>query len=99
MAARRATGDIAAADASLLPWSSLSEYLRESNRAQARHISAKFDAISWRDGPRDSAKKTTPHLVPWAQPDEPTRELDRITVRDLPRFLLDVGYEIVRTSA
>ena len=138
VAARRATGDIAAADASLLPWSNLSEHLRESNRAQARHISVKLDAIGcalapltgrrepfvpteaeverlgelehdrwtaerrasgWRDGPRDSAKKTTPYLVPWAQLNEATRELDRITVRDLPRFLLDVGYEIVRTSA
>jgi hypothetical protein len=135
--ARHAAGGQVEGDPSLLPWGSLSEHLRESNRAQARHISVKLAAIGctlapltgrreafvpsaeeiehlaelehqrwtderraagWRDGPRDAMKKTSPFLVPWAELPEDTRELDRITVRDLPRFLLDVGYEIVRVE-
>ena len=45
VAAQHAAGDAAATDPSLLPWASLSAHLRESNRAQARHVSVKLAAI------------------------------------------------------
>jgi hypothetical protein len=52
----------------------------------------------WRFAPgaKDVERKTSPHLVPWAELTEPVREDDRIFVRDLPAFLAEVGYRIVR---
>ena len=47
---------------------------------------------------RDPASRTTPFLVPWEELDDSARELDRAAVRDLPRFLADLGYAVLRVS-
>ncbi|NNG15727.1 MAG: hypothetical protein HKM89_04540 [Gemmatimonadales bacterium] len=50
----------------------------------------------WTPGPRDSARKTSPYLVPWSELDEEIKEYDRIFIRGLPRFLARAGFQIVR---
>ena len=50
----------------------------------------------WKLGPRKSDKKTSPHLIPWEDLGEETRELDRSFIRGLPRFLARAGFQIVR---
>jgi hypothetical protein len=123
---------------SLLPWDSLPESLRRSNRNQALHIEQKLAAVGceaipssvttgppmfrfseqeidvlarmeherWveeraRDGwtlapDRDAFHKRTPYLVAWDLLPEPARDLDRETVRGIPRFLAAVGFGVVR---
>lgn len=49
-------------------------------------------------GDRNVEKKTTPHLVGWDDLSEEIREYDRIPVREMPQFLADVGYRIVRLA-
>ncbi len=56
-------------------------------------------ADGWQPGPRDVAAKRTPYLVDWSELTEEIRHLDRITVTELPAFLSDVGYEIIRNEA
>ena len=56
-------------------------------------------ADGWKPGPRDVAAKRTPYLVDWSELTEAIRDLDRITVTQLPAFLNDVGYEIIRNEA
>ncbi len=55
-------------------------------------------SAGWRPGQRDPASRTTPFLVPWEELDDSARELDRAVVRDLPRFLADLGYAVLRVS-
>ena len=55
-------------------------------------------SAGWRPGLRDPASRTTPFLVPWEDLDDLARELDRAVVRDLPRFLADLGYAVLRVS-
>jgi TrkA-N domain/RyR domain len=51
----------------------------------------------WKSGPvKDVAKKISPYLVSWQEIDEPTRELDRNAVRNLPVLLAKVGFKIQR---
>jgi hypothetical protein len=51
----------------------------------------------WRPGPeKDVERKISPFLVPWEEMDEPTRELDRNAVRNLPVLLAKVGFKIQR---
>ena len=50
----------------------------------------------WHPGPKDPAKKTSPHLVPWEQLPEEIKELDRNPVRGLPRFLSRAGLQVYR---
>ena len=38
---------------------------------------------------KDAEKKISPLLAPWAELDEACREIDRILVRKLPKFLAD----------
>jgi hypothetical protein len=61
----------------------------------------------WRDreaagytlGPeRDAQLRTSPYLVPWEELPEDVRELDRVTVRALPRQVARAGFGIVRLS-
>ena len=52
----------------------------------------------WTRGPKDLEKKTSPHLVRWNQLDEDTREIDRVFIRGLPRFLARAGFQIVRVE-
>jgi len=52
----------------------------------------------WRyaPGPKNIKRKTTPHMVPWPQLSDEVKELDRITVRGLPKFLASTGFQIYR---
>ena len=130
------SGETPQTNPSMVPWDTLPESLRESNRRQADHISVKLKAVGcgiapltdwdaefmqftpdeielmarmeherfveerlrggWRIGPKDLAKKTNPHLVPWEQLPEEIKELDRNPVRGLPRFLARAGLQIHR---
>jgi voltage-gated potassium channel Kch len=56
-------------------------------------------ALGWTRGPRDPQKKTNPNLVPWAQLDEPAREMNRSSVRQLPFFLNRAGFTAHRNRA
>jgi len=55
-----------------------------------------FQGWIYSDGPRNSAKKTNPHLVPWSELAEETRALNRNVVRELPAFLARAGFQIFR---
>jgi len=50
----------------------------------------------WTSGPRDPDKSRSPFLVPWSDLGEEVRELDRLFIRGLPRFLAKAGFQIVR---
>jgi hypothetical protein len=45
----------------------------------------------WTSGVRDPARFLSPHLRPWSELDEETREYDREVVRDLPWVLASHG--------
>jgi hypothetical protein len=53
----------------------------------------------WKRGERDVGKKTSPHLVSWAELPDSVREYDRKFVREIPARLAKLGYEIVRAKA
>jgi hypothetical protein len=126
------------ADLSVLPWESLPETLRDSNRDQASDIERKLQAVGceairasspgptlefsdpevellarmehdrwvaerrrdgWTLGPhRDVSHKTSPYLVPWAELSDHARDLDRETVRRIPKFLSGLGFAVVRRN-
>lgn len=56
-------------------------------------------AQGWTRGPRDPIQKTNPNLVPWAELDEPAREMNRSSVRRLPFFLNRAGFTAHRDNA
>lgn len=47
-------------------------------------------------GPKDPEGKTHPDLVSWEVLPEPERDKNRAVVRDLPRFLAQAGFQVVR---
>ena len=54
----------------------------------------------WRYGPkREPEKKISPHLVAWSDLPDNSREYDRHSVREWPRFLADAGLEVFRPVA
>lgn len=55
-------------------------------------------AAGWTPGPRDTAAKTSPYLVPWEELAEDVREIDRRFVRALPNVLADAGLLVRRTG-
>jgi len=51
----------------------------------------------WYLGPRrDVAGKRSPYLVPWDELSEEVRDLDRDSVRAIPRLVAELGLSIVR---
>src|SRR5688572_23490300 len=50
----------------------------------------------WRSGPRDPVNKVSPYLIPWHDLAEDVKEFDRETVRGIPEFMADAGFEIYR---
>jgi voltage-gated potassium channel Kch len=58
-------------------------------------------AEGWRfaPGPKNLAKKTNPTLVPWEQLSEADKDIDRETVRELPKFLAEAGFAIRRLES
>ena len=56
----------------------------------------------WTYGPtRDNARKVHPDLIPWEDPrlDEPTKDLDRNAVRQVPAVLAMADYQVVRIDS
>lgn len=47
-------------------------------------------------GPKNTANKTNPDLVPWERLPEPEREKNRAGVREIPAFLARAGFQIYR---
>jgi voltage-gated potassium channel Kch len=54
------------------------------------------EGAGWTLGPKAPGKTTSPYLVPWSELEEDIRELDRLFIRGLPRFLAKAGLQIVR---
>jgi hypothetical protein len=52
--------------------------------------------LGWSLGPKDPGRPTSPYMVPWSELDEEARDLDRLFIRELPRFLARAGFQIVR---
>ena len=52
----------------------------------------------WKHGRLDYAMKTTPELVPYIELDEPVKEHIRLSVRNMPMYLSEIGYELYRKS-
>ncbi len=52
----------------------------------------------WRLGTFDQTMKTTPDLVPYDELEEKTKEFIRLSVRNLPEYLNEIGYELYRKS-
>ena len=55
-------------------------------------------ADGWRYGKKDSQLKISPDMVPYAQLEESTREFIRASVRNVPEYLKEIGYELYRKS-
>ncbi len=52
----------------------------------------------WKPGPFDLAMKTTPELVPYDELEEPVKDRIRLSVRNFPAYLSEIGYELYRRS-
>jgi hypothetical protein len=56
-------------------------------------------ARGWSYGPvRDDDERTNPDLRPWDEVSEGAREYTRVVVRDYPRLLAQLGYEVWRAG-
>jgi hypothetical protein len=54
-------------------------------------------SAGWVYGPtKDVETKRSPYLVPWEDLSEEVRDLDRDTVRGIPRFLARLGFVVAR---
>ena len=67
--------------------------------ASAEHVRWMRERVAggWTAGLKDSARKTTPYLVPFGALPPDIAELDRVLVREIPRLLASVGLQIVRS--
>ena len=52
----------------------------------------------WKYGIIDYTMKTTPELVPYSELEEPVKEQIRLSVRSIPMYLSEIGYELYRKS-
>jgi hypothetical protein len=59
-----------------------------------RWMTERLDA-GWKLGPRDTAKRRSPYLVPWEDLTEEIRERDRQPVRSYPQLVADANLAIV----
>ena len=55
-------------------------------------------ADGWRYGKRDSELKLHPDMRPYQELDESTKEFIRMSVRNVPDYLKEIGYELYRKS-
>jgi hypothetical protein len=67
--------------------------------AAAEHLRWTRERIAdgWTAGPKDATRKKTPYLVSFEELPADIAEYDRIFVREIPRLLVSVGLQIVRT--
>jgi len=56
------------------------------------------ERAGWKVGAKDPGKLRSPYLVKWKDLDEDVKELDRLFIRGLPRFLARAGLQIVRVG-
>ncbi len=49
----------------------------------------------WTLGEKDTLNRKSPYLVPWTELSEEIKEYDRRPMRDIPKMLGELGYEIV----
>jgi hypothetical protein len=56
------------------------------------------EAAGWTKGDKAPGQTTSPYLVPWEELEEEVRDLDRLFIRGLPRFLTKAGFQIVRVG-
>ncbi|MBC7248057.1 MAG: NAD-binding protein [Actinobacteria bacterium] len=54
------------------------------------------DGWTYHPGKKDLERKTSPHLVPWEELPEDVRDYDRETVRAMPAFLKEAGFQVYR---
>lgn len=54
------------------------------------------DGWSYATGEKDTERKTSPYLIPWNALSEEIKEYDRETVRAMPAFLKEAGFQIYR---
>jgi hypothetical protein len=60
------------------------------------HQDRKAEGWTYAPEPKDEKRKTSPHMVHWADLPDGIREYDRNTVRGLPSFLARAGLQIYR---
>jgi hypothetical protein len=67
--------------------------------AEAEHVRWVRERIAagWTAGDKDVTRKTTPYLVAFEKLPADIAEIDRIFVREIPRLLVSVGLQVVRT--
>ena len=67
--------------------------------AEAEHVRWMRERIAdgWTAGDKDVTRKTTPYLVSFEEVPADIAEFDRIFVREIPRLLVSVGLQVVRT--
>jgi hypothetical protein len=96
----------------LVPWNELPGHLQESNRQQADHVGQKLAAVGCGIVPLSDWNATLvsftsdeantmarmEHGDDWESLPEDVKEIDRHTVRDLPRFLALVGFYVYRLA-
>ncbi len=74
-----------------------SEEVEALARTEHERFVAERESHGWSDGPiQDARRKISPNLVPWANMDEHSRELDRSAVRHIPVLLAKVGFKVQR---
>lgn len=62
-------------------------------------VGAQLEHLRWERFTRAHGRSGHPSLVPWSELDEPTRDLDRMRVRDIPLLLAEVGLSLQRPPA
>lgn len=67
----------------------------EHSRWMAERLNEKWTPV---DGPKDIVAKTSPYLREWDLLPEPVQDIDRTTVRRIPKFLARVGLGIRRRA-
>lgn len=53
-------------------------------------------ALGWSLGPKDTEKKQSPYLVPYAELTEEIKDYDRDTIRNIPKLVEMIGLEVRR---
>jgi hypothetical protein len=56
------------------------------------------DGWTYAPGDKNIEKKTSPYLRPWNEIPEDVKDYDRNTVRDLPIFLAEAGFDVYRIT-
>jgi hypothetical protein len=69
--------------------------------AEVEHGRWNIERLSagWRSGERQVRQALTPHLKPWAELDDATREYDRDAVRNIGPALAEAGWGVVDAAA